>query len=103
MTRDPEELFLDDPMYAKFGALFFPDAYKSRQHPAVWKVFNTTCIEHEYELDSAAILVNKQRVWEGLYMTKLMNDHHEHFYEVCLTGRVEMRKVDDTCLPRRCR
>ena len=85
VTRDPEDLFLTDPMYAKFGALFFPDAYKTRQHPAVWKVFNTTCTEHEYELDSAAILVNKQRVWNGLYMTKLMNDQHEHFYEVRVT------------------
>ena len=84
VTRDPEELFLTDPMYAKVGALFFPDAYQSRQHPDVWKLFNTTCAEYEYEFDSAAILVNKQRVWNGLYMAKLMNDHHEQFYEVRL-------------------
>jgi hypothetical protein len=82
VTRDPEELFLSDPMYLKFGALFFPDAYKSRQHPAVWKLFNTTCDQHEYELDSAVILVDKRRVWNGLYMTKLMNDHYQIFYEV---------------------
>jgi hypothetical protein len=82
VTRDPEELFLSDPMYLKFGALFFPDAYKSRQHPAVWTLFNTSCAQFEYELDSAAILVNKKQVWNGLYMTKLINDDHELFYKV---------------------
>ena len=81
-ARDPEELFLSDPMYLKFGALFFPDAYKSRQHPAVWKLFNTTCAQNEYEFDSAMILVDKKRVWNGLYMAKLMNDDNELFYKV---------------------
>ena len=82
VTRDPEELFLSDPMYLKFGALFFPDALKSRQHPSVWKLFNTTCAQDEYEFDSSMILVNKKRVWNGIYMTKLMNDHYSTFYEV---------------------
>jgi hypothetical protein len=82
VTRDPEELFLSDPMYLKFGALFFPDAFKSRQHPAVWNLFNTSCAQHEYELDSSVILVDKTKVWNGLYMTKLMNDHYKTFYEV---------------------
>ncbi len=84
VVRDPEELFLSDPMYLKFGALFFPDALKSRQHPAVWNLFNTTCAQNEYEFDSATILVDKKRVWNGLYMTKLMNDDHELFYKVFL-------------------
>jgi Mannosyltransferase putative len=82
VTRDPEELFLSDPMYHKFGALFFPDALKSRQHPAVWNLFNTTCAQDEHEFDSSAILVDKKRVWNGLYMTKLMNDDYELFYKV---------------------
>jgi hypothetical protein len=82
ITRDPEELFLSDPMYLKIGALFFPDALKSRQHPAVWNLFNTSCAQDEYEFDSAMILVDKKRVWNGLYMTKLMNDDHELFYKV---------------------
>ncbi|CAF2443998.1 unnamed protein product [Rotaria sp. Silwood2] len=34
VTRDQEELFISDPMYLKFGALFYPDAHKSRQDPA---------------------------------------------------------------------
>ena len=82
VTRDPEELFHFDPMYLKFGALFFPDALKSRQHPAVWDLFNTSCAQDEYEFDSAVILVDKRRVWNGLYMAKLMNDDHELFYKV---------------------
>lgn len=84
VTRDPKALFLFDPMYQKFGTLFYPDAYMSRQHPALWKIFNTTCGENEFELDSAAILVNKKIAWNGLYMTKLMNDNHELFYRVTI-------------------
>jgi Mannosyltransferase putative len=83
VIRDPEPLFLSDPMYLRFGALFYPDAMRSRQHPIVWGLFNTSCGENEYELDSAAILVDKQRVWNGLYLTKLMNDNHILFYRVC--------------------
>jgi hypothetical protein len=82
VTRDPEDLFLSDPMYLKFGALFYPDAYKSRQHPSIWKVLNTSCAAEEYELDSATILIDKKRVWNGLYLTKLMNDNHKIFYGV---------------------
>jgi hypothetical protein len=84
VTRDPEELFLSDPMYLKFGALFHADAHKSRQHPSLWKFFNTSCATEEYEIDSATILINKKRVWNGLYMTKLMNDHHEPIYDVII-------------------
>ncbi|CAF0930915.1 unnamed protein product [Rotaria sordida] len=86
ITRDPIDLFLSDPMYLKFGALFFPDAYQSRQHPGVWNLFNTSCGEHEYEFDSATILVDKKRVWNGLYMTKLMNDNYELFYKHVTDG-----------------
>ena len=82
VTRDPEELFLSDPMYRKFGALFYPDAWKSRQHPAVWRLFNTSCAQNEYEFDSATILVDKRRVWYGLYMAKLINDNSYIFYRV---------------------
>lgn len=84
ITRDPEDLFLADPMYLEFGALFYPDGYKTRQHPIIWKILNTSCIEDEYELDSATILVDKRRVWNGLYVTKLMNDNHEVFYRVII-------------------
>ena len=81
VTRDPEELF-SDPMYVKFGALFHSDAHKSRQNPFFWKVLNISCAVDEYELDSATILVNKKRVWDGIYLTKLINDYHQLFYAV---------------------
>ena len=84
LTRDPEDLFLSDPMYHRFGSLFFPDSYQSRQHPLLWKLLNTTCAQGEYEFDSAAMLVNKARVWDALYLTKLINDRHSIFYKVCL-------------------
>jgi hypothetical protein len=84
VTRNPDDLFLSDPMYLKFGALFYPDAFQSRQHPLIWKILNTSCTQEEYEFDSATILVDKKRVWNGLYLTKLMNDNHQLFYGVII-------------------
>ncbi|CAF3863785.1 unnamed protein product [Rotaria magnacalcarata] len=80
LVRNPDNWFWSDPMYLHFGALFFPDAILSRQHPAVWNIFNTICGHDEFEFDSSVVLVDKARVWKGLYMTKLMNDHHQIFY-----------------------
>jgi alpha 1,2-mannosyltransferase len=68
-------------MYLRFGALFYPDALISGQHPIVWNLLNTTCRRDEPEFDTGAILVNKKRVWNALYLTKLMNDRHELFYK----------------------
>ena len=81
LVRDPEYLFQSDPMYLRFGALFFPDALMSRQPSAIWSLLNTTCGQDEVELDSGALLVDKRRVWDALYITKLMNDRHEIFYK----------------------
>ncbi|CAF1218915.1 unnamed protein product [Rotaria sordida] len=86
LVRNPDYWFRSDPMYLHFGALFFPDAFLSRQHPAVWNILNTTCGQNEFELDCSVILVDKTRVWKGLYMTKLMNDHHQLFYEHITDG-----------------
>jgi len=84
LVRDPEYLFQSDPMYLQFGALFFPDALISGQHSVIWQLLNTTCGHNEVELDSGALLVDKRRVWNALYITKLMNDRPEIFYkEVC--------------------
>jgi hypothetical protein len=48
LVRDPEYLFQSDPMYLRFGALFFPDALISGQHLTVWKLLNTTCGRDEF-------------------------------------------------------
>jgi alpha 1,2-mannosyltransferase len=84
LVRDPEYLFQSDPMYLHFGALFFPDALLSGQPSVIWQLLNTTCGHNEVELDTGALLVDKRRVWDALYMTKLMNDRPEIFYKwVC--------------------
>jgi hypothetical protein len=94
VVRDPEPLFLTDPMYHRFGALFFPDAFVSRQHPRLWTLLNTSCAEDEYELDSATILVNKAQVWRGLVLAKLINDHHQTFYGVFVRSHRRCRCSD---------
>jgi len=55
-TRDPEELFLTDPMYLKFGALFFPDGYKvGNIH-----LFGMFSIRLSYQMNMNSIV---QRFW----------------------------------------
>ena len=51
LTRDPEDLFLSDPMYHRFGSLFFPDSYRSRQHPLLWRLLNTPCRLNRHDID----------------------------------------------------
>jgi hypothetical protein len=84
IVRDPTYLFKNDPMYIKFGSLFYPDIYMSHQHPQIWSALNTTCL-NEFELDSGVLVLNKRRVWNGLYMAKLMGDHPEYFYEMFIS------------------
>jgi len=81
VVRDPTYLFEEDPMYIRFGALFYPDIYISHQHPQLWSLLNTTCVHKEFSLDSGVLLLNKKRVWSGIYMTKLMSDYHQIFYD----------------------
>jgi hypothetical protein len=80
IVRDPNYLFEKDPMYNIFGSLFYPDIYMSHQHPQIWSALNTACV-NEFELDSGVLILDKRRVWNGLYMAKLMGDHPELFYE----------------------
>jgi alpha 1,2-mannosyltransferase len=79
LVRDPEYLFQSDPMYYQFGALFFPNSLINRRSLLIWKLLNMTCDHSELEFDSGALLVNKRRVWNALYITKLMNDQYELF------------------------
>ena len=81
IVRDPIYLFENDPMYKKFGSLFYPDIYMSHQHSKLWKILNTTCVQNEFSLDSGALVLNKKFVWNGIYMAKLMGDYHQIFYE----------------------
>ena len=70
VVRDPIDIFENDPMYKKFGVLFYPDIFLSRQHPRVWSLFNATCLRHEFSLDSALLIFNKKRVWKGIHLAK---------------------------------
>ncbi|CAF1438081.1 unnamed protein product [Adineta ricciae] len=68
VTRDSDELFLSDSILA------------------VWKLFQTNCAQNESELDSVVSVLNKNQVWNGLYMTKLINDNYPLFYKYATDG-----------------
>jgi hypothetical protein len=77
LVRDPDYLFQSDPMYHRFGALFFPDARTSKHPSVIWKLLNITCTSNELDFDSRTLLVNKKRVWNALYMAKLISDQYD--------------------------
>lgn len=77
LVRDPEYLFLSDPMYDHFGALFFPNLPTSPQPKAIWQLLNLTCARNEHESDSGILLIDKRRTWNALQMAKSMADDHE--------------------------
>jgi hypothetical protein len=53
----------------------------SHQRPQVWSLLNSTCVKNEFSIDSGVLVLNKRRVWSGLYLAKLMGDHPQFFYE----------------------
>ena len=86
VVRDPSPLFQNDPMYNKFGVLFYPDIYTTHQHSRLWSLLNTTCFNEEFSVDSGVLLFDKKRVWNALFLTKLMSDHHTIFYQHFLSN-----------------
>lgn len=77
LVRDPDYLFLSDPMYEHFGALFFPHLPMSSKSTVIWHLLNLTCTRNEHEFDSGILLIDKRRTWNALQMAKLITDDQE--------------------------
>ena len=80
IVKDPIHLFDNDPMYKQFGSLFYPDIYRAHQYSHVWSLLNTTCVQNEFSIDSGVIVLDKKRVWNAIYLVKLMSHYDEIFY-----------------------
>ena len=78
VASDPEALF-DTWEYRTTGAILWPDLGRlHRDHPS-WKIFGVE-YRDEPEVESGQIVMNKERCWKALCLTKHYNDYSDFYY-----------------------
>ncbi len=78
VARNPEFLF-ESWEYRQTGALFWPDLGRMPGDSPIWGVFGVPYLD-EPEFESGQIVVNKERCWQALVLTKFYNDHSDFYY-----------------------
>lgn len=75
---NPEFLF-QTWEYRETGALFWPDAGRMPVDHPMWKIFGVAYLD-EPEFESGQIVVDKERCWAALNLTKFYNDYSDFYY-----------------------
>ena len=75
---NPEFLF-ETAEYRDTGALFWPDVGRMPADNPMWKIFGVPYLD-EPEFESGQIVVNKERCWAALNLTKFYNDYSDFYY-----------------------
>ncbi|MGO1594995.1 MAG: hypothetical protein ACTHYC_13400 [Sphingobacterium sp.] len=78
--RNPEYLF-DTTQYMKYGAIFWPDFWKTDMHNPVWKIVDSEFYD-EYEQESGQLIVNKEVCWKALNLALYFNEKSEYYYKL---------------------
>jgi hypothetical protein len=77
-AKDPEYLF-DSWEYREVGALFWPDAGRLSRDHASWQIFGVPFAD-EPEVESGQLVIDKERCWRALCLTKHYNDYSDFYY-----------------------
>lgn len=77
---DPTHLF-DIPEYRKTGAVFWPDRGRHGPSCPLWSICNVP-YRSEPEFESGQMVVNKNRCWKALHLTKHFNDWSDFYYRL---------------------
>jgi hypothetical protein len=78
VTADPEPLF-DSWEYRQTGAIFWPDRGRMQAASPIWELFGVPFLD-EPEFETGQIVVNKERCWRALRLTKFYNDYSDFYY-----------------------
>ncbi|MEO5817895.1 MAG: class I SAM-dependent methyltransferase [Gemmatimonadaceae bacterium] len=78
VATNPEYLF-ESWEYRQTGALFWPDVGRMPVSNVMWDVFGVPFLD-EPEFESGQVVVDKERCWTALSLTKFYNDHSDFFY-----------------------
>lgn len=81
--KDPASLF-DLPGYRQYGAVFWPDYWKTGAENPIWKI-----VKHRYkegpEQESGQLLIDKERCWREINLSVHFNSL-SHIYHKILWG-----------------
>ncbi|KAJ1550245.1 hypothetical protein HK096_007959, partial [Nowakowskiella sp. JEL0078] len=72
---NPEYLF-DSVEYIQFGALFWPDYWRTTDNSPVWEWMDQPCVD-EREQESGIMFVNRRRTWKALNLLWYLNRNQE--------------------------
>lgn len=78
VAKNPEYLF-DSWEYRQSGSVFWPDAGRLSRDNAAWKIFGVPFTD-EPEVESGQLLIDKERCWRALCLTKHYNDYSDFYF-----------------------
>ncbi|KAJ3121826.1 hypothetical protein HK098_003340 [Nowakowskiella sp. JEL0407] len=83
VIRNPEFLF-DSEEYFEYGAIFWPDYWKTHSFNPIWRWFGQPCVD-EWEQESGVMVINRRAQWRALALLWFVNkdnkirDWHQKF------------------------
>jgi hypothetical protein len=87
--RNPAYLF-HTPEYKETGSLFWPDLWKLPSDNPVWRILDLPC-EDEWEQEAGQLVLDKQRVWKGLFMSLFFQMDHTFYFRILLGDKDTFR------------
>lgn len=81
-VRNPEELF-HTKEYNDYGAIFWPDYWKTPKENPIWGIVGSTDYEIK-EQESGQIIINKERCWRALNLCQYFNIKSNVYYRLLL-------------------
>ena len=79
-TANPTYLF-DATEYKQYGAIFWPDYWKTSQKNPIWKIVDNSDYE-TFEQESGQLLLNKETCWKALQLCSYFNMNRDTYYKM---------------------
>eukprot|EP00898_Chlorokybus_atmophyticus_P006472 jgi/Chlat1/6826/Chrsp51S06516 len=78
--RDPTFLF-DSPEFKRYGAMFWPDFWKTPIDSRMWEICNLTCTE-EWEFETGQMVLDKVRNWRPMQLAMYMQTNKDLYFRL---------------------
>lgn len=88
-VTNPEELFFTEE-YRQYGALFWPDFWKTGRESPIWEIIGST-VSETTEQESGQLLVHKGKCWRELNLCQYFNSRSVIYYRFLLGDKDTFR------------
>lgn len=88
-VTNPEALFYTEE-YKQYGALFWPDFWKTGRESPIWEITGSTDYETR-EQESGQLLVHKEKCWKELNLCQYFNSRSVLYYQFLLGDKDTFR------------